>query len=276
MGKIYIEDVVRLARAELGYREKATNSQLDDKETNAGSGNFTKYGRDLAAAGFFNGSKNGFDWCTQYVPWLGYQASGRDAEHTKEVFCHSGPYAASCTWSVRYYKEAGRWSDTPHVGDQVFFGTYEDVRHTGLVVAVEGDTFYTSEGNSGNMVRELSYKETDPNLVGFGRPRYDGEKAPEEDQEPASEAEKAGAGDSRRELEAAVRAVQEADRAACMTNDAGDWSREAREWAIKLGLVKGVGRDKDGMPIYAWQLPLTLERFIVVLYRYDKYTNGGV
>jgi hypothetical protein len=268
MGKIYIEDVVRLARAELGYREKASNSQLDDKAANAGSGNFTKYGRDLAAAGFFNGSKNGFDWCTQYVPWLGYQASGRDAAHTKEVYCHSGPYAASCTWSVRYYKEAGRWSDTPHAGDQVFFGTYEDVRHTGLVLAVDGDTFYTSEGNSADMVRERTYKVNDPNLVGFGRPRYDGDKAPEEDQEPASEAERPEAGEySSPELEAAVRAVQEADRAACMNNDAGDWSREAREWAVRLGIVRGVGKGEDGEPVYAWQLPLTLERLVTVLHR---------
>ena len=39
--------VLEVAENELGYIEKATNSNLDSKTANAGSNNYTKYGRDL-------------------------------------------------------------------------------------------------------------------------------------------------------------------------------------------------------------------------------------
>ena len=44
--------LVALAAQEVGYLEKATNSRLDDKTANAGRGNWTKYARDLYAAGY--------------------------------------------------------------------------------------------------------------------------------------------------------------------------------------------------------------------------------
>ena len=60
-------DIVAIALAEVGYREKATNSVLDDKNANSGSNNWTKYARDLAAAGYYNGNKNGYAWCDCFV-----------------------------------------------------------------------------------------------------------------------------------------------------------------------------------------------------------------
>ena len=53
-------DVIAIALAEVGYKEKASNSQLDDKTANAGSNNYTKYARDLKNAGYYNGNKNGY------------------------------------------------------------------------------------------------------------------------------------------------------------------------------------------------------------------------
>ena len=38
-----------IALAEVGYLEKASNEQLDDKTANAGKKNFTKYARDMKA-----------------------------------------------------------------------------------------------------------------------------------------------------------------------------------------------------------------------------------
>lgn len=38
--------VVEIALGEVGYLEKATNSQLDSKTANAGYNNYTKYNRD--------------------------------------------------------------------------------------------------------------------------------------------------------------------------------------------------------------------------------------
>ena len=60
-------DIVAIALAEVGYREKATNSMLNDKTANSGSNNWTKYARDLAAAGYYNGNKNGYAWCDCFV-----------------------------------------------------------------------------------------------------------------------------------------------------------------------------------------------------------------
>ena len=41
------EKVINIATSELGYLEKRSNSNLDSKTANAGSGNYTKYWRDI-------------------------------------------------------------------------------------------------------------------------------------------------------------------------------------------------------------------------------------
>lgn len=42
-----IEKVISLAKDEIGYLEKASNSNLDSKTGNAGYNNYTKYWRDI-------------------------------------------------------------------------------------------------------------------------------------------------------------------------------------------------------------------------------------
>ena len=61
MGMLYRDEVLRVAENELGYREKATNRALDSKTANAGTGNWTKYARDLwnADPRFYQSNKNG-------------------------------------------------------------------------------------------------------------------------------------------------------------------------------------------------------------------------
>ena len=39
--------VIAVAVEQIDYKEKRSNSQLDDKSANAGSGNYTKYARDF-------------------------------------------------------------------------------------------------------------------------------------------------------------------------------------------------------------------------------------
>lgn len=53
-------------------------------------------------------------------------------------------------------------------------------------------------------------------------------------------------------------------------NDAGDYSTEAREWALRTGLIVGSGETPDGQPNAMWQDFLTREQFITVLYRFAK------
>jgi hypothetical protein len=66
--------LISIAEAEIGYREKASNAQLDSKNANSGSKNYQKYGRDLNKAGYYNGNKNGYEWCDQFVDWCFLQA----------------------------------------------------------------------------------------------------------------------------------------------------------------------------------------------------------
>ena len=42
-----VSKVIQIAEEQVGYLEKASNKDLDDKTKNAGSANWTKYGRDL-------------------------------------------------------------------------------------------------------------------------------------------------------------------------------------------------------------------------------------
>ena len=46
--------VINIALAEVGYLEKKSNASLDNKTANAGSNNYTKYGRDMFGNGLAN------------------------------------------------------------------------------------------------------------------------------------------------------------------------------------------------------------------------------
>ena len=166
-----VEKLLEIARNEIGYIEKETNSQLDSKTANAGDNNYTKYARDLAAAGYYQASKQGFAWCDMFHDWIHYIAAGKNADEAQRVICQSGPYGAGCEWSAKYYKDAGRYyTSNPQPGDQIFFGNFA---HTGVVEKVEGGIVTTIEGNTTNQVARRTYSISDSYIDGYGRPRYD-------------------------------------------------------------------------------------------------------
>lgn len=104
--------------------------------------------------------------------------NGRDSRRAQNALYYTAPYGAGCGMSVSYYKAAGAWHTSPRPGDQIFFGTADSVRHTGLVEKVENGKVFTIEGNSNNMVRRRSYALTDGSILGYGRPAYDGDSKP--------------------------------------------------------------------------------------------------
>ena len=170
--------LVEIATAEIGYHEKAINSNLDSKTANSGSKNFTKYGRDLFKAGFFNGNKNGFDWCAQFVTWCAWKLTDEDRKKAESILCVDGTLSAGCGFALKYYKQAGRLDGNPKVGDQIFFKYTDDdstADHTGIVVRVTDKLIETIEGNSGNEVKRKAYQRTDKTIIGYGHPRYDAE-----------------------------------------------------------------------------------------------------
>ena len=169
--------LIALAVAELGYHEKASNSQLDNKTANSGSGNWTKYARDLAAAGYYNGNKNGYAWCDCFVDWLFYMLCGKDAKAAQAMECQTGELGAACPYSAGYYKAQGRYYTSPKAGDQVFFKQSGSIVHTGVVEYVTSSTVGTIEGNSSDQVIRHTYSLGSSYIDGYGRPKYDADSS---------------------------------------------------------------------------------------------------
>ena len=161
------EKVIQVALNEVGYLEKKSNSQLDNKTANAGSGNYTKYG-----AWYSGGSLQGQPWCDMFVSWCAEQAGEAAA-----VGCYA--YVPS---HVQFFKGRGQYfargAKTPQAGDVIFF---RDESHVGFVEYVSGGQVHTIEGNTsggstlianGGGVCRKCYALTSSYILGYGRPAY--------------------------------------------------------------------------------------------------------
>ena len=168
-----IAKVLAIAIAEIGYYEKSTNSGLDDKTANAGSGNYTKYARDIDNLGVTWGNKNGFAWCAEWCLWVFYMAFG--IEKALQVLCSPNPTGIPvCSYGVEYFKKAGRWhTKDPQPGDIIFFTKNGTVSHQGIVEKVDGEEITTIEGNTSDMVGRRVYSTRNGFILGYGRPNWD-------------------------------------------------------------------------------------------------------
>lgn len=167
------ERLIATAEDQLGYMGKRSNAQLDDFKGNA-PGKYNKYARDLDALGnFYNGKKNGYDWCDVFVDWCFVQTFGR--ELAQKLLCQPDKSLGAGTgYSLKYYKAKGRMFSGPQPGDQIFFGDNATTWHTGLVVRVADGFVHTIEGNAGNpsAVRACRYTIGGRNIKGYGRPDW--------------------------------------------------------------------------------------------------------
>lgn len=159
--------VIGIAEEEIGYLEKRSNSKLDSKTANAGSGNYTKYWRDIAP------SYQAQPWCAGFVSWCFYKAFG--LETARKLLKH---------WPYVYCPDLGnkftRYAN-PKKGDIVIFYRNGTFAHTGIVTKVSGDRFWTIEGNTsgasgivanGGGVCEKSYYNSQLPGTKFCRPDY--------------------------------------------------------------------------------------------------------
>lgn len=178
-----VDKLLKTARGEIGYCEKASNSNLDSKTGNAGSGNYTKYARDLdKISGFYNGRKNGHAWCDVFVDWCAVETFG--VANAKKLLCQpSESLGAGCKYSMQYYQKKGQFYTSPKPGDQIFFreSSGDGIAHTGWVERVDNSYVYTIEGNTssssgvvanGGCVADKKYKLTYARIAGYGRPDY--------------------------------------------------------------------------------------------------------
>lgn len=156
-------ELIAVAQDEVGYLEKASNSNLNDFTANAGSNNYTKYGEWYGL--------NGKPWCAIFVSWCANMV---------EVPTTAIPKYASCTTGMESFKNAGCFyyssanggDYTPKYGDIFFIGTKTSSNHTGIVTSVSGSTITVVDGNWGDKVSEHTYKLTDSSLAGFASPSY--------------------------------------------------------------------------------------------------------
>ena len=128
-----IQKVIQIAENEIGYLEKKSNADLDSKTGNAGSGNYTKYWRDVYP------QYQGQPWCACFVSWCFMKAFGIDTaskllQHWPFVYCPT---------------LAGKTSNkTPKIGSIVLFFRSGAYAHTGIVTAVTDSTITVIEGNT--------------------------------------------------------------------------------------------------------------------------------
>lgn len=179
-----VKKLLDIAMNEVGYLEKETYDQLDEKTANAGDENYTKYQRDLAKLSYFNSSKKGVAWCAVFVAWCFVQAFGKTA--ALKLLCQpsSGNCGAGCNSQMNYYKDKKQfYTNAPQIGDQILFWSSDktEASHTGIVYKVDKTYVYTIEGNTssssgvvanGGAVAKKKYKLTYDRIAGYGRPNY--------------------------------------------------------------------------------------------------------
>lgn len=166
------DKVLEIARQEIGYLEKRSNSQLDSKTANAGSGNYTKYARDLYP------SLQGQPWCDMFVDWCFVQAFG--PVEAKQLL--GGGFSAYTPTSAQYFKNKGQYHENnPQPGDQIFFRGSDRINHTGIVTEVTLTKVRTIEGNTsagaaivpnGGAVCQKEYSLDNTRIDGYGRPDW--------------------------------------------------------------------------------------------------------
>lgn len=172
--------LIAVAEGEIGYLEKKSNKDLDSKTGNAGSGNYTKYNRDMRAWAKV-GSLNA-QWCQAFVDWCFIKAFGiDDAKKLIYVFTNYTPTGSNA------FKKHGRYikrgAGKPKRGDVIYFYSKPKGRigHVGIVYKVSGNTVYTIEGNTsgasslvtnGGGVRKKSYSMSSTYIDGYGSVDY--------------------------------------------------------------------------------------------------------
>lgn len=180
-----IQALLDIAINEIGYLEKETYDQLDDKTANAGDENYTMYQRDLAEINYFNSSKKGVAWCAVFLAWCFVQAFGKTA--ALKLLCQpsSSNAGAGCTSAANYFKKKNQFVEAdPEIGDVIFFYSSDktEYSHVGLVYKVDSKYVYTVEGNTtksgigvpdnGGAVNKQKYKLDADRIAGYGRPNY--------------------------------------------------------------------------------------------------------
>ncbi|MYX26062.1 LysM peptidoglycan-binding domain-containing protein [Streptomyces sp. SID8381] len=150
-------DLIRIAKAEVGYKEGFSNGHWNNKE---------KYAAQVPGMAWV--SDGGYPWCALFVSWAALKSGNAD------LF----PRTASCATAVNWFRSKGRFSWYPAIGAQVFYGSNGGT-HTGIVYAYDSTYIYTVEGNTnttgspeGDGVYLRKRARRDANTYGYGLPKF--------------------------------------------------------------------------------------------------------
>lgn len=197
------------------------------------------------------------EWCATCVTAAGIQAGLHDIILGE----------CSCSRMIALYQAAGRWQEddayVPQPGDIIMYDWQDSGQgnntgapdHVGIVEVVDGGTLTIIEGNKGRAVARRTLAVNGRYIRGYCLPDYASKV--KEDEMLTYEQWKEYMSRYRKELQ---------------DNDNGDWSEDARQWAINSGLITGNGTI-NGLPNFMWEDLATREQLIVVLYRF-ALTHG--
>jgi uncharacterized repeat protein (TIGR01451 family) len=153
----WADDVVAVAKSQLGYAESEKNYSVDDEGNTKG---YTRYGD-------WYGDEYG-DWSAMFASFCLYYA---------DVPYSSVPYEEDCANWVQLLTESGLYQSTdytPNPGDLIFFDNKNtgSANHVGIVSELVDDngTTYVKviEGDCGDKVTESRYAVTNEHILGYG------------------------------------------------------------------------------------------------------------
>lgn len=162
------EDILAVAKTQLGYTESQDNYEVMDDGTHKG---YTRYGQ-------WYGDKYG-DWCAMFASFCLHYA-GVDAEQLPgEANCQNWINLLSKEEYQLYHEAASDYE--PQVGDLIFFewGDGDDkADHVGILAEIREEKeaesqktkiiLKTIEGNAGDQVRCKEYELGDDAILGYG------------------------------------------------------------------------------------------------------------
>ena len=130
------EEIIEVARQEIGYLEKASDSMLEDKTANAGMSNYTKYGE------WYGG--NGNYWCQQFVSWCAYRACKL---HKKSIFTGWVEFDGKWMYEIDGVVQKDKWL---HIDDRWYVVNGEGYMTKGWFKS--GDDWYYLNDIDGAML----------------------------------------------------------------------------------------------------------------------------
>ena len=218
--------MVAEATKHLGFRESGEND--------------TKFNRWLGAIAGYPHGGFGYPWCHAFLSYCLWHSDNAD----------TGPRTAGCLAGVAWFKQKGRFSSEPHVGDLVYYGEGGGT-HVELVVGVAPDRLQTIGGNTSGSVDGKTFFNGDgvyrktvmrtSRISGYGHPQYGSG---------AVRPGKAGGGGTQVKPMTTIRSIKQQQQA---VNRLGYTPKldEDGEWGPKTlkgvkWLQKKVGADVDG------------------------------